>query len=103
MKHEFKAIPKEEPKQQLGGIPKGRIDMVVGKSKQETLEEAALRLYSYVNDDTRLLFINGAKWQQEQDKNKYSEEEVDELLDTLLNNNMCSVAGDELIEQFKKK
>jgi hypothetical protein len=33
--------------------------------KQETLEEAALRLYSYVNDDTRLLFINGAKWQQQ--------------------------------------
>jgi hypothetical protein len=33
----------------------------------------------------------------------YSEEEVDKLLDTLLHNNMCSVAGDELIKQFKKK
>ena len=112
MKHEFKAIPKEEPKQQLGGIPKGRIDMVVGKSKQETLEEAALRLYSYVNDDTRLLFINGAKWQQEQDKNKYSEEEVLDIikyydiefkLDTFSYTKPCSFRIEEWFEQFKKK
>lgn len=33
----------------------------------------------------------------------YSKEEVDKVLDTLLNNNMCSVAGDELIEKFKNK
>jgi hypothetical protein len=33
----------------------------------------------------------------------YSEEEVDNLLNRLLNNNMCSQIGDELIEQFKKK
>ena len=41
--------------------------------EQETLEEAAERLYPYVNDDTRLLFINGAKWQQER---SYSEEDL---------------------------
>ena len=33
----------------------------------------------------------------------YSESEVFCLLDRLLENNMCSVTGDELIEQFKKK
>jgi hypothetical protein len=72
--------------------------------KQETLEEAALKetkAYGYGKYQTtseryviRQAFINGAKWQ---------EERVDELLNTLLNNNMCSVTGDELIEQFKKK
>ena len=33
----------------------------------------------------------------------YSESEVFGLLDRLLENNMCSVTGDELIEQFKNK
>ena len=33
----------------------------------------------------------------------YSAEEVHNLLDTLLEGDMCSVAGDELIEQFKHK
>ena len=56
-------------------------------TKQETLEEAAERLYpTTINSFTdsgfdmseteRLIFINGAKWQQEQIKNMYSEEEV---------------------------
>ena len=45
--------------------------------KQETLEEAAERLYPEdimwgmdLNEDTKNAFIQGAKWQQEQDKNK---------------------------------
>ena len=76
--------------------------------KQETIEEAAERL-SDLQEGTYTVqhkttyqhgFIDGAKWQQER---MYSEEEVDKLLDTLLHNNMCSVAGDELIKQFKKK
>ena len=52
------------------------------------LEEAAERLYPTTIDsftDTgidlsekeKLIFIDGAKWLQEQDKNKYSEEEVE--------------------------
>jgi hypothetical protein len=45
------------------------------KSK-ETLEEAAERLAI----PSPKIFIEGAKWQQEQYKNKYSEEEVLELL-----------------------
>ena len=34
---------------------------------------------------------------------KEQKEKVNLLLNTLLENNMCSVAGDELIKQFKKK
>jgi hypothetical protein len=48
-------IPKEEP-------------------KQETLEEVAER-YS-ANQLSQLGFINGAKWQQQQNKNLYSEEDL---------------------------
>jgi hypothetical protein len=96
---------------------------VLGEPKQETLEEARKversdlynKIYSIVKQipredvetdamdasscayDIEQLFY---KWQQER---MYSEEEVDKLLDTLLHNNMCSVAGDELIKQFKKK
>ena len=58
--------------------------------KQKTLEEAAERYYSEqsngyedaiepIFDNSRYLvagFIEGAKWQQEQDKNKYSEEDM---------------------------
>jgi hypothetical protein len=40
--------------------------------KKETLEEAAERLAI----PSPKIFIEGAKWQQEQDKNKYSKEEV---------------------------
>ena len=71
----------EEPKQEID-ISK----YIVGidpydEPKQETLEEAAVRLYSdklypMYGSIRRDAFINGAKWQQEQDKNKYSEEEV---------------------------
>ena len=32
---------------------------------------------------------------------KQQRQKVDKLLDTLLENNMCSHAGDKLIEQFK--
>ena len=51
---------------------------------KETLEEAAEKLYpitgEYFDKEfymvKRLAFINGAKWQQEQDKNKYNEEDM---------------------------
>ena len=47
------------------------------ESKQETLEEAVERLIKLNRQDA---FYEGAKWQQEQDKNKYSEEEVLDIL-----------------------
>jgi hypothetical protein len=40
---------------------------------KETLEEAAEKQHNYTSYEA---FIRGAKWQQEQDKNRFSEEEV---------------------------
>ena len=48
--------------------------------KQETLEQAAekyAKQFDYAEDSSpNIDFIEGAKWQQEQEKNMYSEEEV---------------------------
>ena len=88
---------------------------------EETLEKAAKKIYlSYENND--LLYghseelqlaykagiVDGAKWQQEQDKNKYSEEEVYQLLYDLsaqvLNNKISTPKLlEKWFEQFKKK
>ena len=85
--------------------------------KQETLEEAIKRLYPdniiKLGNETsynsalikRKDFIEGAKWQKEQDKNKYSKEEVSRIITS------CKEYlsfGDEFnekewFEQFKKK
>ena len=86
--------------------------------KQEILEEAAKK-YSenweeitgldYENvvpsEVNKLDFINGAKWQQEQDKNLYSEEEVLEIIDLLFHRYASSFRIDakEYFLQFKKK
>ena len=86
--------------------------------KQEILEEAAEK-YSenweeitgldYENvvpsEVNKLDFINGAKWQQEQDKNLYSEEEVLEIIDLLFHQYASSFRVDakEYFLQFKKK
>jgi hypothetical protein len=49
-------------------------------------------------------FVEGAKWQQEQDKNKYSEEEVLEILFELsCNSDTDKEEVEEWFEQFKKK
>ena len=86
--------------------------------KQEILEEAAEK-YSenweeitgldYENvvpsEVNKLDFINGAKWQQEQNKNLYSEEEVLEIIDLLFHRYASSFRIDakEYFLQFKKK
>jgi hypothetical protein len=65
-------------------IPKGSLTELIGVNKQETLEEAYLnKLIDEANKEFTLdrklakeVAIKFAKWQQEQDKNKYSEEEV---------------------------
>jgi hypothetical protein len=41
--------------------------------------------------------------EKQQAERSYSKEEVDDLLDRLLEGNMCSVVGEELIEKFQKK
>ena len=95
-------IPKEEPKQET------------------TLEEAALNFSKqFLNNgenseyeaQAALIGVKfGANWQAEQDKNKYSEEEVDVLIYELINKftnwSGSYVYNDKLIEiykQFKKK
>jgi hypothetical protein len=82
--------------------------------KQETIEEAAKRLAKGEGYDTILGvghiwiegFEKGAQWQQEQDKNKHSEEEVLIILDKFLTS---MIKGEKTgllkqwFEQFKKK
>jgi len=78
-------IPKEEP-------------------KQETLEEVAERLYSGVDRQVdRMLFINGAKWQQER---MYSDEKVEVIVKdaySMGRNNILIGVFNKWFEQFKKK
>ena len=86
--------------------------------KQETLEEAAERLYpTTINSFTdsgfdmseteRLIFINGAKWQQEQNKNLYSEEDMYKLMyeyqEWLVLTLEPVKTFEEWFKQFKKK
>jgi hypothetical protein len=94
--------------------------------KQETLEEAAKNyaeneIKDRGNNNDKLIcsidFIEGAKWQQEQDKNKYSEEDMKQFAFVCVanflsnNNNKVEMSLVEVItdrnnkkfEQFKKK
>ena len=87
--------------------------LIEKQPKQETLEEVAKREsqlgeYDRSFESTReKYFIKGAKWQQEQNKNLYTEEEVY----TLLNDALWDLSKmgynqkklDEWFEQFKKK
>jgi hypothetical protein len=108
-------IPQEEPKQELErGIT------ITHVSKQETLEEAAERLYPIVikpildvyddgvsnqigeediNENNRESFIEGAKWQQER---MYSEEEVIAIVEKSRETGLTAEFL-LLTEQFKKK
>lgn len=112
------ASKKEEPKQDLEkemfeleqelDIP-SHLRWHNSKPKQETLEEAAMKMYPIKKDPSgydinmfsRYGFYNGAKWQQEQDKNKYSEEEVYIILEKF--RNLPLIQFQEWFEQFKNK
>jgi hypothetical protein len=85
--------------------------------EKETLEEAAKNESEYLTDydDKEMYkkgFIEGAKWQQEQDKKFYSEEEVLDQLNLLyaMKNSLVDTFTDEedyitmkWFEQFKNK
>jgi hypothetical protein len=100
----------EETCKQTEGIISPTVDEFIKAQeifiKQETLEEAAKRLYP-LSAIPRKLWLEGAKYQQEQDKNMYSEEEVLEFA------NWCRIEDNkhpnrvitiqQLFEQFKKK
>lgn len=88
-------------------------DKAITISRQETVEQAAERLYPTTIDsftDTgidmseteRLIFINGAKWQQEQDST------ANEILDYILTNDdgvgiALGYNSREMIEQYFKR
>jgi hypothetical protein len=77
-----------------------------GKPKQETLEEVAerYRIYWLHNHKSiNQVFIDGAKWQQEQDKNKYSEEDMINRTQVVFELTNKGYSIDEIIEQFKNK
>jgi hypothetical protein len=76
--------------------------------KKETLEEVAERYVdcfefgiAHPRRVAKNAFINGAKWQQEQNKKMYSEEEVKQIL--LKTHRFNSEFLDISLEQFKKK
>ena len=105
-------IPKEESKQTdwkestkalmeaYGDNPK---DFPYEEPKQETLEEFAERLCPNKQVEYDMI-IEGAKWQQEQDENKYSEEDLDAFRKFMIQEqNFSKSCLDVFIEQFKKK
>jgi hypothetical protein len=112
---------KEEPKQETltyteAANKEERIFNSTMMSKQETLEEAAKQyaeIYrcpatndnEYCKHDIISAFNNGVKWQQEQDKNKYSEEDMRKAFKSSSLTNILDVyeSFEEFIEQFKNK
>ena len=110
-------IPKEEPKQETVGKEfYESADKVITVSKQETLEETALRLYPRLindpynpmeddNEEDRNNWIKGAKWMQER---MYSEEDMAESFMACWKANVpegfeCKLSFKEWFEQFKNK
>jgi hypothetical protein len=74
-------IQKEEPKQSIEEYEQQGLEKYSYELKQEiTLKEAAILNCQSIThpycDREILMFIKGAKWQQEQDRNKYSEEDM---------------------------
>jgi hypothetical protein len=91
-------IPKVEPKQHVEFINNNidQFDKAIESFKQETLEEAAERYSAY--SLSKVGFIEGAKWQQEQDKQEI--QDLKNRLDIIResSNNLIN-----MIEQFKNK
>jgi hypothetical protein len=73
--------------------------------KQETLEEASKRAVKSGLFKDETLFVAGVRWQQEQDKNKYSDEEVNYLLFAFKKylGFREEIDSEEWFEKFKKK
>jgi len=80
--------------------------------KQETLEEVAEREYPKEGKDSiycdlgliqQDAFKFGAKWQQEQYRNKYSDKEVKHIIREALQSALVTVDLEQWFKQFKKK
>lgn len=77
---------------------------------EETLEEALKNELEFVHNSCRNFDFDlgfktggliGAKWQQEQDNNKYSEEDMTEYAIYIVFNNL--ITPKQWLEQFKNK
>ena len=115
-------IPKEEQKELRRKLFTLIKSLEQEEPKQDPLEQAA-KEYAEMHLDVsetlgkylvKAVFQDSAKWQKEQDKDKYSEEEVVELLEYVRENFYdtgskwhsepnTDYTSKELIEQFKKK
>ena len=78
------------------------------ENKEQALEEAAKSKYGigYGAVDSINAFIEGAKWQQEQDKNKYNSQEVEKIAKdaySMGRNNILIGVFNKWFDQFKKK
>ncbi len=80
--------------------------------KKETLEGAVKSELEFIHNSCRNFDFDlgfktggliGAKWQQEQDKNKYSEEEVKFIISEALQSALVNVDLEQWFEKFKKK
>jgi len=106
-------IPKEEPKQEFPQFGTKEFNDLAstyfgGKPKQETLEEfikKQLSLGKYQDQESaiRHSIELGAKWQQEQDKKLYSEEEVIKIAKQYAKRCQAPIQDSKWFEQFKKK
>jgi len=99
-------LEKDEPKQEIPTVNGSYgCTIPIKEPKQETLEEVAEKYAKdfgcKINYDIYYSFIAGVKWQQEQDKNKYSEEEVLDILFTMSVVNPSNIT--EWFEQLKNK
>ena len=89
-------------------IPDKQFEMQQEEPKQETLEEVAKKIYGSeeLKDVEYYAFIYGAKWQQEQDKKRYSEEEVETIARdaySMGRNNILIGVFNKWFKQYKKK
>jgi hypothetical protein len=104
---------KEEPKQEFPQFGTKEFNDLAstyfgGKPKQETLEDAAEKWFKEIGGEASFMkaIEFGIKWQQEQNKNKYSEEEVYNIIEQSLNNYHLKTNKGYLkqwFEKFKKK
>ena len=113
-KYNYIEIPKEEPNYNMKQEILAEMERLEEEPKQETLEEVCNKI-NFINPRERVAYYNGlkngAKWQQEQDKNKYSEEDVREAFKQGQDNMEYSemygfdskLTEQEWFEQFKKK
>ena len=98
----------ESLQEYLKNTPKEKVLEEAAEKYSENWEEITGLDYENTvpSEVNKLDFINGAKWQQEQNKKLYNEEEVHTIIESYQNNvenNPNHITYDKWFEQFKKK